>query len=295
MGTGLGLVFFCLFLRGDSVVVHKILNNNIVSSLDEHNREMLIVGRGIGWQAKPGQAVDRRKIEKIFRMDTDASAEKLKQLFLEVDVEVIELSTQIIDYARDQLKKKLNKNVYITLTDHISFAIERLKNGIVLKNALQWEISKLYPAEYAIGLYALEKIQARVGVQFPEDEAGSIALHLVNAEYDCNMMYTQSMTEIIQSSLNVVRYMFHMEFDQQSLDYQRFTTHLTFFAQRILDGKLMGGEPDEIYDIMKLKYPKQFSCAEKIKELIECEYHCSLSAEEVSFLAVHIVRVTGKL
>ncbi len=107
------------------MVVYKVLNNNIVSSLDERGREVLLVGRGLGWQAKAGEPVDKKKIDKIFRMDTGASTEKLKQLFLEVDVEVIELSVQIIDHAREVLKKKLNKNVYITLTDHISFAIER--------------------------------------------------------------------------------------------------------------------------------------------------------------------------
>lgn len=277
------------------MIVHKVLNNNIVSSLDERGREVLLVGRGLGWQAKPGEAIDKKKIDKIFRMDTGASTEKLKQLFLEVDVEVIELSARIIDYARETLKKKLNKNVYITLTDHISFAIERMKQGITFRNALQWETSKLYPAEYAIGLYALELIQKTMQVEFPKDEAGSIALHIVNAEYDCNMNYTQQMTEIIQNSLNIVRYAFHMEFDEQSLDYQRFTTHLLFFAQRALDHKLMDGGPDEMYELMKKKNPRQFRCAEKIQDYLKKQYNFTLSAEEITFLTVHIVRVTTKL
>lgn len=277
------------------MIVHKVLNNNIVSSLDERGREVLLVGRGLGWQAKPGEAIDKKKIDKIFRMDTGASTEKLKQLFLEVDVEVIELSARIIDYARETLKKKLNKNVYITLTDHISFAIERMKQGITFRNALQWETSKLYPAEYAIGLYALELIQKTMQVEFPKDEAGSIALHIVNAEYDCNMNYTQQMTEIIQNSLNIVRYAFHMEFDEQSLDYQRFTTHLLFFAQRALDHKLMDGGPDEMYELMKKKNPRQFRCAEKIQDYLKKQYNFTLTAEEITFLTVHIVRVTTKL
>lgn len=276
------------------MVVHKVLNNNIVSSLDERNREVLLVGRGLGWQVKPGETIDRKKIEKIFRMDTDASTEKLKQLFLEVDVEVIELSIKIIDYARNMLQKKLNKNVYITLTDHISFAIERMKQGITFCNALQWETSKLYAAEFEIGLYALRLIEDTMGLVFPRDEAGSIALHLVNAEYDCNMNYTQQMTEIIQNSLNIVRYAFHMDFDEQSLDYQRFTTHLLFFAQRALDGKLMNGGPDEMYEIMHRKHPKQFRCAEKINSYLKRQFHCFLSAEELTFLTIHIVRVTTK-
>jgi len=244
MVNALCLAFFMHIEGGvcGVMTVHKVLNNNIVSSLDERGREVLLVGRGLGWQTKPGDPVDRGKIDKIIRMDTSASTEKLKQLFLEVDVEVIELSAKIIDHAREVLKKKLNKNVYITLTDHISFAIERMKQGVTLRNALQWETSKLY-----------------------------------------------------QNSLNIVRYAFHVEFDEQSLDYQRFTTHLLFFAQRALDGRLMGGGPDEMHELMQRKHPKQFRCAEKIRSYMKKQYQCLLSAEEITFLTVHIVRVTTKL
>ena len=276
------------------MVVQKILNNNIVSSLDDRNREILVVGRGLGWKTKPGDLIDRKKIEKIFRMDSDESTQKLQQLFLEVEVDIIKLSAQIIDYAREILKKRLNKNVYITLTDHISFAIERIKQGIQFHNALQWEIEKLYPKEYAVGIYALNLIVEKTQIQLPRDEAGSVALHLVNAEYDCNMDHTRQMTDIIQLSLNLVKDTFQLQFNKDSLDYRRFTTHLLFFAQRMLEGKLMTGPPDEIYEMMRRKYPQQFQCAEKISRCLKKQYKCVLSAEEITFLAVHIVRVTTR-
>lgn len=276
------------------MVIQRIYNNNIVSSFDERNREILLMGKGIGWQVKPGQPVDKKKIEKIFRMDTPESMERLKQLFLEVDMEAIQISSQIVDSARTILKKKLNKNVYITLTDHISFAIERMKKGIVLKSALQWEIQKLYPAEFQIGKDALKLIYEKLQIELPLSEAGSIALHLVNAEYDCNMEYTQQMTEIIQNSLNIVRYTFNVHFNEESIDYQRFTTHLLYFAQRVLNGKTINSEPDEMYELMQLKYPKQMACARKIRDLVQKQYSFSLGEEELTFLTIHIVRVTTK-
>lgn len=153
------------------MVVDKILNNNIVSSFDENGREILLAGRGIGWQAKPGQAVDRSKIEKTFRMDSPDSTSRLKQLLLEVDLEAVRAATKIIEYARETLKKKLNKNLYITLTDHISFAVERMKNGLTFHNMLSLETRKLYPQEYAIGIHSLQIIQELMGVSLPEAEA----------------------------------------------------------------------------------------------------------------------------
>ncbi|MDO5785573.1 MAG: PRD domain-containing protein [Eubacteriales bacterium] len=275
------------------MIVNKVLNNNVISSLDESGREILLVGRGIGWGAKAGEETDRSKIEKIFRMDTPASTDRLKQLFLEVDVEAIRASTQIIDYAREILKKRLNKNVYITLTDHIGFAAKRLQDGIAFHNMLYWETKKLYPQEFAIGVHALDIIHKTMGVEFPEDEAGSIAIHIVNAEYDCSMEKTVEMTKIIQQSLNVVRYTFHINFDEESLDYQRFVTHMLFFAQRVVENKMNRDGRDFLYDAMKKQHPKEFDCACRIRDLVQKEYDVKLPEDEIAFLCVHIARVTA--
>lgn len=275
------------------MIIHKILNNNVIISLDECNREIILVGCGLGWRVKVGQPVDRSKIEKIFRMDTPASTDRLKQVFLEVDVEAIRAATQIIDYARSVLKKRLNKNVYITLTDHIGFAAERLKNGIHFHNILNWETKKLYPQEFAIGVHALDIIKETMGVALPEDEACSIALHIINAEYDCNMEKTVEMTKIIQKSLNIVRYTFRVSFDEESLDYHRFVTHMLYFAQRVVENKMSKKGGDFLYDMMREQHPREFSCACRIRDLIQHDYDISLPEDEITFLCVHIVRVTS--
>ena len=126
------------------MIIKKILNNNVVTSTSENGQEIIVVGNGIGWKQKVGQEIEDSKIEKIFRMDTASSTAKLKQLFIEVKIESINASTEIIEYAKKNLNKDLNKNIYITLTDHIDFAIERFERGIEFKNALYWEIRKIY-------------------------------------------------------------------------------------------------------------------------------------------------------
>lgn len=280
--------------KGDTMVVDKILNNNIVSSFDENGREILLAGRGIGWQAKPGQAVDRSKIEKIFRMDSPDSTSRLKQLLLEVDLEAVRAATKIIEYARETLKKKLNKNLYITLTDHISFAAERMKNGLTFHNMLSLETRKLYPQEYAIGIHSLQIIQELMGVSLPEAEATSIALHIINAEYDCDMEKTQGTLKIVQNSLNIVRYRLCVSFDEESLDYQRFLTHLLFFAQRVMENKMLPDEEDFLYQNIKRQQPQAFDCTLRIRDFIKKDYQIDLPAEELTYLCVHIARVAGE-
>lgn len=273
------------------MIVDKVLNNNVISSIDESGREILLAGRGLGWRARSGDVVDREKIEKIFRMDTPSETDQLKELFLQVDIDAIRASTQIIDYARDTLKKRLNKNVYITLTDHIGFAAQRLKDGITFRNMLNWEIRKFYPKEYAVGEQALDIIQDVMGLEFPEGEAGAIAVHLINAEYDCDTEKTLEVTKIIQKAINVVRLTFRITLDENSLDYHRFVTHMLFFAQRVLENRMKYGEKDFLYGAMKKQYPKEFDCACRIRDLVEAEYKIKLPDDEVTFLCIHIARV----
>lgn len=276
------------------MVVSKILNNNIISAVDEQNREIILVGRGLGWGAKAGKEIDRSKIEKIFRMDTEDSTNRLKQLLLEVPVEAVEAATQIVDYARNTLNKRLNKNVYITLTDHINFAVERNKKGMVFSSPLNWEIQKLYRREYEIGKHALSIIRDCLGEELPIEEASSIALHIVNSEFDCEMEKTIEITNLIRDSLNLVRYSFKIDLKESSLNYQRFITHLRFYAQRVIEGKMLNNGKDFLYDLMKQHYPKQFQCAQKICVLTQKQYQTEILDEEVTFLCAHIVRLTER-
>lgn len=276
------------------MIIEKVLNNNVICSADETGREIILVGRGLGWHVRVGQPVDRSKIEKIFRMDTPVSTDRLKQVLVEVDMEAIQASMKIVEYARRKLEKRLNKNVYITLTDHIGFAVERLEKGMMFRNMLDWEARKLYPEEFAIGVHALSIIQETMGVKLPEHEAGAVAMHIINAEYDSDLERTLEITEIIQKSLNIVRYTFRIRFDEESLDYHRFVTHLLYFAKRVTENTMKHTGKDFLYDMMQKQYPKAFSCACRIRDLILKDYGLDLSEEEITFLCVHIVRVTTK-
>lgn len=226
-------------------------------------------------------------------MDTASSTARLKQLFIEAKIESINASSEIIEYAKKYLKKDLNKNIYITLTDHIDFAVERFENGIDFKNALYWEIRKIYTREFEVGQYALKIIEKHFKIKLPDDEAASIAMHIVNAEYDGNMSHTESMIRIVKNSINMVSIFVGKQLDEESLDYQRFVTHLLFFAQRVIEQKFLEVKSNILVDTIKKEYPQEYKCARKIADFVSREYEIEIGEEEITFLAVHIVRVTA--
>ncbi len=273
--------------------IEKVINNNIVSSYDEKDREIVVMGRGLGFGRKIGDMIDEAKIEKIFRMDSEAESERLQSVLADIPLEHIQITNFIITYAKTMISKKLNKNIYITLTDHINFAIERYKQGLNFKNALIWEIKKFYTSEYEVGKKALEIIKESLGLELPNDEAASIAMHFVNAEFGTEMPNTIDITKLIQSVLKIIKYYYKMELDEESLNYERFITHLKFFAQRIITNRANKSEDDEFYELIMNQYKQDYKCAEKIRSYIEKEFKMKVPNEELVYLTVHLRRITS--
>jgi beta-glucoside operon transcriptional antiterminator len=274
--------------------IHKVINNNVISVINEHNKELVIMGRGIAFKKKPGDPVDEDSIEKIFTLENKDLSERFKTLLYEIPVEYMEISDEIISYAKKALGRKLNESIYVSLTDHIHFAVERHQKGLDIKNALLWEIKRLYKEEYEVGIKALQRIKEKLNISLPEDEAGFIALHIVNAELNDEMTNIVNITKVMQEILNIVKYHFKIDFDEESLNYYRFITHLKFFAQRLFNKTYMDNEDDFLYDVIKEKYRGAYRCTEKIREFISKKYNYDINAEEMVYLTIHIARVVTR-
>lgn len=270
--------------------IARILNNNVVVVLDEQQREQVIMGRGLGFQKRPGDVPDSSKIEKVFALQSDELVSRLGELLSQIPLEVMTACSLIIDNARQRLGK-LHDSLYITLTDHCHFAIERQKSGAVIKNVMLWEIKQLYPKEYQLGLEALDMFSRRLGVQLPEDEAGFIALHLVTGQLHSEMPEVMHVTRVMQEILHIVKYQLQLDYDQESLSYQRFITHLKFFASRMLNRNVVADDDASLQAAVKDNYPIAWRCAEKISQHLHNTYQRDLTNEERMFLAIHIERV----
>ena len=273
------------------MVIQKVINNNVISAYDVNQQEIVIMGKGIGFKAHTGELIDESKIEKVFRIENEKLSRQFQELLENIPLEHMQLTSDIISYAIKNLNVQLNQNIYITLTDHINFAIQRQSQGIQLKNALLWETKRFYHQEYLMGKYAVDLLNEKLGTEFTEDEAGFIALHFVNAEYNTTINDTFEMTNMIQKILELVRLEMGIEFDEEYLHYERFITHLKFLVQRLYRHELLKDEEIEFARMMENKYPKEYECSKHIAEYIEKEYGSEIASEEIMFLAIHIKRV----
>lgn len=223
------------------------------------------------------------------------NASQFEKLVEEMPYEQVKVADEIIAYAKDTLDRKLNKNIYITLTDHLNFALERQKQGITFQNALLWEIERFYNKEFQIGCKALEIIKERLNVQLTRDEAGFFALHIVNAEMDLGDMHqAMEMPGIIKDILNIVKYTFGIEIDENTLSYERFITHLKFFVQRVVTNQCYPTDDDELVNTLKCKFPQEYGCAERIKDYMMKKMQYDTGEEELMYLTMHISRIVRR-
>lgn len=271
----------------------KVLNNNVVVVQDDDHQEKVVMGKGLGFQMKPGSEVDPQKIEKIFTLENanTASATTTPEGLSSIPPELYQICRDFVNLAGQRLQLSFHNSLTLALADHLFYALQRLIRGEHVVNALLQEIQQFYPAEYNLGLEALELIKKQTGLNLPLDEAGFIALHLVNASLDENMPKTMEVTRLIADILTIVKSQLGISAQEHSLDYTRFITHLKFFAHRLLRKEQLPQDVDFLFDEVKKHYPVSYNCVQRIGLYVKQHFGHEISKDEITFLTVHIERV----
>lgn len=274
------------------MIVEKVLNNNVVVSIDpKTKKEVILMGSGIAFNKKPGQQIDEKKIEKTFVVDDENLGNKIKKLINQIPEGIFEITDEIITHAIVELNTVLDKQIYVSLADHIAFAVKRFRSGIIIKNELLNEVRRVHKAEFKVSLWAVDYINEKLGIELPEDEAGFIALHFVNAGYRETTMKSITSTKIIKDILNIIKYNFAIELDEDDLNYDRLLTHLKYFAKRIVNNNQNNSTDSDFIKMISTTYPEAYECAVKIGDYIlkNNDYH--VNDDEIVYLTMHIQRV----
>lgn len=273
------------------MIIKKILNNNALISCDENAHEIIVMGRGLAFGSKIGDTIDESRVEKRFFLFDSELAGRFQQLISEIPIAHILLTEKIIQIAKTNYDKTLHDKIYISLSDHISTAIERHSKGILLKNPILWDIKRFYPDEYAIGLEALKIVKEQTSVELIEDEVGFIAMHFVNAEMDEDLSRLSAITQIIEEITSIINDELNVLHDDSSINYFRFITHIKSFAQRVLNNVSYKEEDSDLFNIVKTKYPQAYDCTEKIAAFMHKKYQYTMNKEEKTYMSVHLQKI----
>lgn len=263
--------------------IKKILNNNVVISEDTARNEIIVLGCGIAFKKKIGDNLNEALIEKKFIGFNKSENKKITSLLDEIPIEYLQITDKIIKYAENKFNTKIGDIVYISIADHIYRAVERYVNSGEIFNGLLWDIKRLYPNEFEVGMYALSIIKDIIKIQMPEDEAAFIATHIVNAQINENIPTVINITKLVNEMINIVRYNLFLDINESVNSFNRFVNHLKFLGQKILKHCIGNNNSsnDELFIMIAAKYPKEKECVEKIAEFLDKKYnyqlqcHCS--------------------
>lgn len=250
------------------------------------------MGRDLGFQKKAGQDLDSSLIEKKFVLEN----QELSQLYADLSEAELNVVMTVISKGEQDLAQTFDQSLYLALADHLHYAISRIKEGLPLTNPLAWEIAKFCPKEYQLGLYTIALLEQELGLDFQgeqnrQGEAASVALHFINAQKDGRFgQENQQVNRLVIDILEIIRLHFGRLADEESLNYHRLVTHITYFAQRVINGLVQGSNDAFLYQQVEANYPAAFACTQKIKTYIEQTYDFVMSQDEQVYLTIHIQR-----
>ncbi|MGY3703486.1 transcription antiterminator BglG [Vagococcus martis] len=274
------------------MIIKKILNNNVVISDNKESQEVVVMGKGIAFNKKVGDKISLIAIDKMFVNHSGSERQEMEKLVEKIPPDIIEVSKEIMLLAEKEIGYNYSEKSYLSLTDHLFYAIERAREKISLPNPLLFDIKKFYSKEFKVALKAVEIVKDKLNVDMTEEEAGVIALHLANSVTDYqDMATTMKNTEIVKNILNVVRRYFGCEFDETSTNYQRMVTHIQFFVQRIMNNELSEETDDFLYELVQSKYPEALQCSLRVRDYLLTKRDITIGQSEIVYLTIHINRV----
>jgi transcriptional antiterminator len=269
----------------------RIIGNNAILVVDEMDRELILLGKSIGFQRKKNDMIPHDDtIERVFVPSSENNREAMLHLITETDEEVMTAIHQYIQMVEEALQQPLTEQFVFSLIDHLSFAIKRLRQGIHIHNPFLHEVKSLYPTEYAIAGLIIPLFQKQLGVEIPEDELGFITLHLRSAHTNQSITAMSQFSKLIALLVELIEKELSIQIDKSSTDYARLVTHLRFAIDRAEKGQGLG-ENHPLSSLLQKEYPVCYNLSYKLVKIMQNVLKVDIPEAEVSYLTLHIQRI----
>ncbi|CAG9610935.1 PtsGHI operon antiterminator [Bacillus rhizoplanae] len=270
--------------------IKKVLNNNVIIAAHPEHEEVVVIGKGIGFGKKAKEMLQVEQIEKMFVLTNEREREQYKLLVPHVSEKLIELMNDLMFYIQDRVDTPLNEHIHIALTDHIAFAIKRLKQGFTVDNPFLVETKVLYPNEYKIAEEVVELINARLNIHLPEGEIGFIALHIYSSITNSEVSSINQNSRLIAHLVSLIEENLQIVLDKESIHYLRLVRHLQYAIERVKNGEQVE-ESQHLADLLKAEFPECYNLAWKLVKVMQKELQLPVYEAESIYLTMHLQRL----
>jgi transcriptional antiterminator len=276
-----------------NLVISKILNNNVLIADHPSFEEVVLIGKGIGFNRKQGDSIDTDSVDKLFVLKNEKEQENYIKLLPFIDNETQEVIILAIDLIKQRMHVPLNEHIHVALTDHLMFAISRTTKGLEITNPFLVETKTLYRHEYEVAADVVRLINEKAGVLLPQGEVGFIALHIHSAMTNKNLSDINQYSQLVGRLVGMVEEQFQIEIDKESVDYMRLVRHLRFTIERVIKGERVE-EPEKIATLLKQEYPLCYNLSWKLIKVMQQTLKLKVFDAEAVYLTLHLQRIQTK-
>lgn len=276
-----------------NLLIDKVLNNNVLIAEHPSYEEVVLIGKGIGFNRKRGDYIDTDTVEKLFVLKNEKEQESYIKLLPFIDNELLEVIISAIDLIKQRTNSTLHEHIHVALTDHLMFAITRASQGMEMKNPFLVETKTLYRHEYEIASEVVTLIKDKTGIFLPVGEIGFIALHIHSALTNKNLSEVNQHSQLVSRLVEMVEDQFDIEIDKEGIDYMRLVRHLRFTIERVIKGERVE-EPEKISSLLKEEYPVCYNLSWKLIKVMQQTLKMKVFDAEAVYLTMHLQRIQKK-
>lgn len=274
-------------------IVSKALNNNVIIALNENKEEVVLIGKGIGFNKKKEDVIKEETVEKLFVLRNKVEQENYLKLLPNMDESILEAIITATEMIKRKSNVLLKEKVHVALTDHILFALTRLHRGMEIKNPFLAETKALYPFEYEIAAEVVDYMNHTLDIHLPEGEIGFIALHVHSAITDKSLSELSTYSNLISQIVETIEEQLDINIDRESIDFFRLIRHVRYTIERVLKGEKME-EPTKLANLLKSEYPVCYNLAWKLIKIIQQTLKEPVYDAEAVYLTMHLQRLLVK-
>lgn len=270
--------------------IEKVLNNNVLIADHPSYEEVVLIGKGLGFNRKQGDFIETDSVEKLFVLKNEKAQENYIKLLPHIDNELLDVIITAIDLIKQRTHSELDEHIHVALTDHLMFAITRISNGMEIKNPFLIETKTLYRREYEIASEVVQLINEKTGILLPVGEIGFIALHIHSSMTNKTLSEVNKHSQLVSELVEMIEVQLSIQIDREGIDYMRLVRHLRYTIERVTKGERVE-EPEKISALLKVEYPVCYNLSWKIIKVMQQALRKKVYDAEAVYLTMHLQRL----
>ncbi|WP_026671510.1 glucose PTS transporter transcription antiterminator GlcT [Alkalihalobacterium bogoriense] len=271
--------------------VKKALNNNVVIAQHPEYEEVVLIGKGIGFNKKQGEQVESDVAEKFFVLKDKKEQEQYKELLTYVDESFVGLMNELTTLIQKRFQVQVHEHIHVALTDHLYFAIKRVKQGLGISNPFLIETELAYPKEYALATEIVEWLNEKLSIVIPEGEIGFIALHIHSALTRRPLSEVNRHTQLIATLIEVIELSLSLQIDRKDIHYLRLVRHLHDAIDRVEKGSYDENQ-NALAKVLQEQYPICYNLSWKLIKIMQKAIKKTIPEAEAVYLTMHLQRLS---